>query len=211
VTSAALAPVYSFALLALALHLVWSHFAPVLAGGLLAGALLAVAALTCTGVGRLLLKWFVGAHLSESERTLVGGTLGLGVLSQLMLALAAAQALRDQVAAADRVLAVTPEYNGTMPAVLNNAIDWLSRPYGQGAIKGKPFAVVGATPTPYGGKWAHDDARRSAGVAGALVVEEIQVSQSALEGDILADDDVVAKLLSAVTTLAEFDAEADAA
>ena len=124
---------------------------------------------------------------------------------------AAAQALRDQVAAADRVLAVTPEYNGTMPAVLNNAIDWLSRPYGQGAIKGKPFAVVGATPTPYGGKWAHDDARRSAGVAGALVVEEIQVSQSALEGDILADDDVVAKLLSAVTTLAEFDAEADAA
>ena len=33
-----------------------------------------------------------------------------------------------------------------MPAVLNNAIDWLSRPYGQGAIVGKPFA---ATPTPY--------------------------------------------------------------
>ena len=68
---------------------------------------------------------------------------------------AAAVALREQVAAADRVLAVTPEYNGTMPAVLNNAIDWLSRPYGVGAIKGKPFGVVGATPTPYGGKWAH--------------------------------------------------------
>ena len=45
---------------------------------------------------------------------------------------AAAAALREQVAAADRVLAVTPEYNGTMPAVLNNAIDWLSRPYGAG-------------------------------------------------------------------------------
>ena len=44
------------------------------------------------------------------------------------------QRLRDQVAAADRVLAVTPEYNGTMPAVLNNAIDWLSRPYGAGAL-----------------------------------------------------------------------------
>lgn len=124
---------------------------------------------------------------------------------------AAAQALRDQVAAADRVLAVTPEYNGTMPAVLNNAIDWLSRPYGQGALQGKPFAVVGATPTPYGGKWAHDDTRRSAGIAGALVVNEIVVSQSALDGDILADDEVVAKLVAAVATLADFDAEAHAA
>ena len=65
-------------------------------------------------------------------------------------------------AGADRVLAVTPEYNGTMPAVLNNAIDWLSRPYGAGALTGKPFGVVGATPTPYGGKWAHDDTLRSA-------------------------------------------------
>ena len=60
-----------------------------------------------------------------------------------------------------------------MPAVLNNAIDWLSRPFGAGAIKGKPLAVVGATPTPYGGKWAHDDARRSAAIAGATVVEDI--------------------------------------
>lgn len=93
-TSAALAPIYSFALLALALHLVWAHFAPVLAGGLLATALLAVTTLTCTGIGRLLLKAFVGTHLSESERTLVGGTLGLGLLSQLMLGLAAVGALR---------------------------------------------------------------------------------------------------------------------
>ena len=45
-----------------------------------------------------------------------------------------------------------------MPAVLNNAIDWLSRPYGAGAITGKPFGVIGTTPTPYGGKWAHEDA-----------------------------------------------------
>ena len=70
----------------------------------------------------------------------------------------AAAALRARVGGADRVLAVTPEYNGTMPAVLNNAIDWLSRPYGLGALTGKPFGVIGATPTPYGGKWSHADA-----------------------------------------------------
>ena len=45
--------------------------------------------------------------------------------------------VRGQVAAADRVLVVTPEYNGTMPAVLNNAIDWLSRPYGAGRPDGQ--------------------------------------------------------------------------
>ena len=59
---------------------------------------------------------------------------------------AAARRLREVVGGADRVLAVTPEYNGTMPAVLNNAIDWLSRPYGVGAISGKPFAAVGRDP-----------------------------------------------------------------
>jgi NAD(P)H-dependent FMN reductase len=116
---------------------------------------------------------------------------------------AAAQRLRDLVAGADRVLAVTPEYNGTMPAVLNNAIDWLSRPYGVGAITGKPFAVVGATPTPYGGKWSHDDARRSAGIAGAVVRADIVVSQPALEGDILADPQVVDTLLGALRSLAQ--------
>jgi NAD(P)H-dependent FMN reductase len=118
---------------------------------------------------------------------------------------AAAAHLRAQVAGADRVLVVTPEYNGTMPAVLNNAIDWLSRPYGQGALTGKPFAVVGATPTPYGGKWAHQDTRRSAGIAGAVVLEHIEVSQSAMEGDILADGDVVARLVGAVNALAAFE------
>src|SRR6478735_6048011 len=80
---------------------------------------------------------------------------------------AAAALLRERVGRADRVLAVTPEYNATMPAVLNNAIDWVSRPYGQGAVFGKPFGVIGATPTPYGGKWAHEDTLKSARIAGA--------------------------------------------
>ena len=115
----------------------------------------------------------------------------------------AAQRLREHVAGADRVLAVTPEYNGTMPAVLNNAIDWLSRPYGRGAIVGKPFAAVGATPTPYGGKWAHEDARRSAKVAGAEVLEHVVASEPALAGDIVSDPEVVNRLVGALTSLVE--------
>ena len=116
--------------------------------------------------------------------------------------------VRDRVGKADRVLAVTPEYNATMPAVLNNAIDWLSRPYGVGALSGKPFGVIGVTPTPYGGKWAHEDARRSVKIAGAIVVEDVNVSQSSIDVDVLSDPDVQAKLRDALVTLVDFDAEA---
>ena len=116
--------------------------------------------------------------------------------------------VRELVGRADRVLAVTPEYNATMPAVLNNAIDWLSRPYGVGALVGKPFGVIGVTPTPYGGKWAHEDARRSVKIAGALVVEDVAVSQTSIDVDVLNDPEVEAKLRAALVTLVDFDAEA---
>lgn len=82
-----------------------------------------------------------------------------------------AQALREAVAAADGILLVTPEYNGTLPAVLKNAIDWASRPYGVGAIKGKPVAVVSASISPRAAEWAHGDAVKAVGVAGGVVVE----------------------------------------
>ncbi|WP_110208122.1 NADPH-dependent FMN reductase [Nocardioides daejeonensis] len=109
--------------------------------------------------------------------------------------------LRKQVDAADRVLVVTPEYNGTMPAVLNNAIDWLSRPYGAGAIVGKPLAVIGTTPTPYGGKWAHEDTVRSTRIAGATVREDLVISQSALDVDPLTDAEVQTKIAALLTDL----------
>jgi NAD(P)H-dependent FMN reductase len=124
---------------------------------------------------------------------------------------ATAVAVRERVALADRVLAVTPEYNGTMPAVLNNAIDWLSRPYGQSALTGKPFGVVGTTPTPYGGKWSHADTLRSATIAGAVVVEDVTVSQSSIDVDVLSDPEVLGKLQTAVARLVEFKQETVAA
>lgn len=79
--------------------------------------------------------------------------------------------LRAAAVQADALLLVTPEYNGTVPAVLKNAIDWLSRPYGIGAVKDKPVAVISASPSPNAAKWAHDDARKALGIAGGNVLD----------------------------------------
>lgn len=57
----------------------------------------------------------------------------------------AVKRLKGEIAAADAVLFVTPEYNRSIPGVLKNAIDHASRPYGQSAWAGKPAGVVGAS------------------------------------------------------------------
>jgi NAD(P)H-dependent FMN reductase len=89
---------------------------------------------------------------------------------------AAVAALRAAAADADAALIVTPEYNGSIPGVVKNAIDWLSRPFGDGAFKGKPLAVIGGSFGQYGGVWAHDETRKSFGIAGARVIEAIKLS-----------------------------------
>lgn len=122
--------------------------------------------------------------------------------------LAPVVALRTAAAEADAALVVTPEYNGSIPAVIKNAIDWLSRPYGDGALKGKPLAVIGGGFGRYGGVWAHDETRKSFGIAGARVVDAIKLSVqfSTLDGKAPADHDelsanvrdVVGKLVAEV-------------
>ncbi|MFE9021033.1 NAD(P)H-dependent oxidoreductase [Streptomyces sp. NPDC007808] len=89
---------------------------------------------------------------------------------------AAAAKLREAALAADGFLMFSPEYNGTIPAVLKNAIDWLSRPYGAGAFGGKPVAVVGTAFGQYGGVWAQDETRKSVGIAGGKVLEDVKLA-----------------------------------
>jgi chromate reductase, NAD(P)H dehydrogenase (quinone) len=61
---------------------------------------------------------------------------------------AAVAELKDQIKTADGWLIVSPEYNSSMPGVLKNAIDWLSRPPGDLAavFAAKPTAITGASP-----------------------------------------------------------------
>lgn len=60
------------------------------------------------------------------------------------------QAAKDVVESADAVLILTPEYNRSVPGVLKNAIDWISRPYGNNSFAGKPVAIAGASIGPIG-------------------------------------------------------------
>ena len=81
------------------------------------------------------------------------------------------QALRDAIAGADAVLIATPEYNGSVPGALKNAIDWASRPRGNASLDNKPVAVIGTGTGTFGGVWAQADLRRILGAARARVVD----------------------------------------
>lgn len=89
---------------------------------------------------------------------------------------ASAVRFRDAAESADAFLLFSPEYNGTIPAVLKNAIDWASRPMGSGVFVNKPVAAIGTAYGQYGGVWAQDDTRKSAGIAGARVMDEAKLS-----------------------------------
>ena len=59
-------------------------------------------------------------------------------------------ALKGAINGADALLLATPEYNGSVPAVLKNALDWASRRRPDSPLRGKPAAVMGASPSPGG-------------------------------------------------------------
>lgn len=69
--------------------------------------------------------------------------------------------LRAEIAAADAVLFVTPEYNRSVPAALKNALDVGSRPMGSSVWNGKPCAIITGTPGAMGGFGANHHLRQS--------------------------------------------------
>ena len=80
-------------------------------------------------------------------------------------------AFRAAVADADAVLVVTPEYNGSIPGALKNALDWVSRPRATTPLAQKPAAVVGASTGLFGAVWAQAELRKVLATIGARVVD----------------------------------------
>ena len=89
------------------------------------------------------------------------------------------QRLREEWGSADAILFATPEYNGSVPGGLKNAVDWASRPRLEAALTNKTVAVVSASTGQFGGMWAQADLRKILGIAGARVVgDELPVTRA---------------------------------
>jgi chromate reductase len=114
---------------------------------------------------------------------------------------------REALAGADAILFATPEYNGSIPGVLKNALDWASRPFATNALRNKPVTVVGASTGGFGAVWAQADLRRVLKTIGARVIgEEVPVPAVHTRTDEagrLADAETEERLREVLDALAE--------
>src|SRR2546421_191256 len=78
---------------------------------------------------------------------------------------------KDAIATSNAILIATPEYNGAVPGVLANAMDWASRPTGRSVLRNKPVAVLGRS----GSANAQAALRGVLSRVGAVVVPDPQV------------------------------------
>jgi chromate reductase, NAD(P)H dehydrogenase (quinone) len=127
----------------------------------------------------------------------------------------AVQALNDAIREADAVLISTPEYNHSIPGVLKNALDWVSRPVATNVLRGKPAAVVGASTGLFGAVWAQAEVRKVLAAIGADVVDrELPVMQAHARFDEygnLREEDLRGQLAEHVAALVEAASEKVAA
>jgi chromate reductase, NAD(P)H dehydrogenase (quinone) len=106
--------------------------------------------------------------------------------------------LRAAIADADAVLVSTPEYNGSLPGGLKNALDWASRPFETNPLRGKPAAAMGASTGLFGAVWAQADARKVLKTIGAKVVESelpVGLAHQAFDDEGLLEDPLQAEML----------------
>jgi chromate reductase len=79
--------------------------------------------------------------------------------------------LKREIVQADALLIATPEYNGSVPGALKNALDWASRPFADNPLRGKRVAVIGASQGAFGAVWAQAELRKVLRTVGAAVEE----------------------------------------
>lgn len=108
---------------------------------------------------------------------------------------AAVVRLKEAIASADGLLLVTPEYNAGIPGPMKNAVDWASRRHRDGApvLKGKPTAIMGATPGRLATARAQANLRVSLANTGAVVMDSPQVHvmqarERIVEGELVDED-----------------------
>ncbi len=78
--------------------------------------------------------------------------------------------LKRRIQAAGAVLIATPQYNGSLPGVLKNALDWASRPARWSVPRGKPAAVISSMPGAHGATMAQAATRQVLEHIGAHVL-----------------------------------------
>ncbi|MBG9390498.1 NAD(P)H-dependent oxidoreductase [Caenimonas sp. DR4.4] len=90
-------------------------------------------------------------------------------------------ALTEQIRRCDGLVIATPEYNFSIPGVLKNAIDWVSRDAAQ-PFDGKPVAILSASPGPLGGARVQYDLRKVMLFVNAMVLAKPEVFIGAAAG-----------------------------
>jgi chromate reductase len=119
----------------------------------------------------------------------------------------AVRSLRETIAQADAVLFATPEYNGSIPGTLKNALDWVSRPAMSTVLRGKQVAVVGASTGMFGAVWAQAELRKVLQTIGAKVVDRelplMQAHDQFNPDGTLAEEDLRRQLAEHVAELVE--------
>lgn len=111
--------------------------------------------------------------------------------------------LRAAIGSADAVLLAVPEYNGSIPGALKNALDWASRPVATNAFRGKPVAVIGASSGSFGGVWAQAETPKVLGLMGARVVDAELAVGKAQDRLTEPDEELLTRLREAVETLVD--------
>jgi chromate reductase, NAD(P)H dehydrogenase (quinone) len=108
--------------------------------------------------------------------------------------------VRERIRRADALLIATPEYNFSIPGMLKNLLDWISRGEDQ-PLSGKPVAILSASTGPLGGARVQYDLRRTLLFLDAMVMSkpEVFIGQAQLKfaADGSCTDDATAKFVSA--------------
>lgn len=107
-------------------------------------------------------------------------------------------AMRERVRAADGIVIATPEYNFSIPGMLKNLLDWISRGEDQ-PLRGKPVAILSAATGPLGGARVQYDLRRVLLFVDAMVMGKPEVfighAQTKFAGDGTCTDEATGKFV----------------